>query len=101
MKIKIGIINNVNDINSNASNEKDKENKVSKRVFYLESNFLSFFMSWCKSLSQNTFNIKSYSDLKQYMNKYGINSIMRFFSLAIIDNEEITDIIKISLGHPS
>ena len=93
----MGITNNVNDRNSNASNEKDKENKISKRVFYLESNYLSFFMLWCKSLSQNTYNIKSYSDLKQNMNKYGINSILRFFSLAIIDNEEITDIIKISL----
>ena len=100
-KNNIGIINDPNGINSNASiekeKEKDKENKVSKRVFYLESNFLSFFMSWCKSLSQNAFNMKSYSDLKQYMNKYGINSVMRFFSLAIIDNEEIADIIKISL----
>ena len=92
-----GKTNNTSDINSNASIEKEKENKVTKRVFYLESNYLSFFMSWCKSLSQNAYNIKSYSDLKQYMNKYGINSIMRFFSLAIIDNEEITDIIKISL----
>jgi len=89
--------NNVNDINNNLLNEKEKDNKFSKRLFYIESNYLSFFMSWCKSLSQNAFNIKSYSDLKKYMKKYGINSILRFFSLAIIDNDEITDIIKISL----
>ena len=89
--------NNKNDIANNLLNEKEKDNSISIRPFYLESNYLSFFMSWCKSLSQNSFNIKSYSDLKKYMNKHGIMSNLRFFALVIIDNEEITDIIKISL----
>ena len=91
-------INKVNRYNIDNTNiEQEKPNKISKNIFYIESNYLSFFMSWCKSLSQNSFNIKTYSDLKQCMKKYGINSIMRFFSLVIIDNPEITDIIKISL----
>ena len=75
----------------NANNE-----TINKKIFYMKSNYLSFFMSWCKSLSQNSFNFKTYSDLKQNMNKYGMNNILRFFALIIIDNPEITDIIKIS-----
>ena len=83
------VLNGKKDINDNLNKENDK-------LFYLKSNYLSHFMSWCKSLSQNSFYIKTYSDLKHNMNKYGINSILRFFSLITIDNSDITDIIKIS-----
>ena len=102
MKIKYSLIKSnknyvFNEENSKIYDINEKDNKIDKNIFYLDSNFLSFFMTWCKSLSQNSFNIKSYSDLKRYMKKYGINSSLRFFSLVIIDNPEITDIIKISL----
>ena len=80
----------------NMNQENNNIEKQSKKLFYYHSNFISYFTSWCKTLSQNSFNIKSYSDLKQYMTKHGINSILKFFSLVIIDNQEITDIIKIS-----
>ena len=60
-------------INENIYNEKED---ISKKIFFISSNFLPYFMTWCKSLSQNSFNIKTYSDLKTIMNKYGINSIL-------------------------
>ena len=104
IKLKYSLIKSNDDIseqnmnmNNNGQNVKDINIVISNKIYYLQSNFLSYFMSWCKSLSQNAFNIKTYSDLKHYMNKYGINSILRFFSLVIIDNPDITDIIKISL----
>ena len=53
-------------------------------------------MSWCKCLSKNSYNIKTYSDLKTNMKKFGINSLLRFFALMVIDNNEINNIIKIS-----
>ena len=99
IKLKYSLIKSNKDIieQNITNNNKDINEYISKKIFYLKSNYLSIFMSWCKSLSQNAFNIKTYSDLKHYMKKYGINSILRFFSLVIIDNPEITDIIKISL----
>ena len=103
IKLKYSLIKSNSDYAS-MNNSKIKNNlyeaeinKEKEKLFFINSNFISFFMSWCKSLSQNSFNIKTYSDLKKNMNKYGINSILRFFSLIVIDNPEITDIIKISL----
>ena len=103
IKLKYSLIKSNKNYVSNDNNNTNKENinneneKISKNIYYIQSNYLSFFISWCKSLSQNSFNIKTYSDLKENMNKYGINSILRFFSLVIIDNPDITDIIKISI----
>ena len=98
IKLKYSLIksNKNYDLNENLNNKDKNFFEENDKIFYLKSNYLSFFMSWCKSLSQNSFNIKTYSDLKQNMNKYGINNILRFFALIIIDNPEITDIIKIS-----
>ena len=80
--------------------KKDKiknNNKNSNFMFYLNSNYISYFLSWCKALNKNSYNIKTYTDLKQTMKKFGIISDLKFFSLVNIDNDEITDIIKISL----
>ena len=86
------VLNGQNVTNENMNNN----NVIEKKIYFIESNYISFFMAWCKSLSKNSFNIKTYSDLKQNMKKYGINSILRFFALMVIDNVEINDIIKIS-----
>ena len=75
----------------------DKNAKKSKIPFYLKTNFASYFLSWCKSLNKNSYNIKTYSELKYHMKKFGINSQLKFFSLLNIDNDEIADIIKISI----
>ena len=81
----------------NATNENSENNNdIEKKIFFIESNYISFFTLWCQDLSKNSFNIKSYSDLKQNMKKYGINSLLRFFALMFIKNNEINDIIKIS-----
>ena len=81
----------------NVTNEEiNNNNDIEKKIYFIESNYISFFMSWCKSLSKNSFNIKTYSDLKRCMKKYGINSLLRFFALMVIDNEDINNIIKIS-----
>ena len=81
----------------NATNEDcNNNNDIEKKIYFLESNYISFFISWCKCISKNSFNIKTYSDLKQNMKKYGINSILRFFALMLIDNKDINNIIKIS-----
>ena len=95
IKLKYSLIkSNKNFVSiENKINQKDIKNE---KLFFFHSNYIPYFMSWCKTLSQNSFNIKTYSDLKQYMTKHGINSILKFFSLVIIDNPEITDIIKIS-----
>ena len=75
----------------------EKNNAVLNKLYYLGTNYISFFTSWCEMLNKNSFNIKFYSDLKQNMNKYGISSQMKFFALINISNPEIIDIIKISL----
>ena len=100
LKLKYSLIKSNNKFVSNEHNINEENiynDKISKNIYFYQSNYLSFFISWCKSLSQNSFNIKNYSDLKENMNKYGINSILRFFSLVIIDNPDISDIIKISI----
>ena len=68
-----------------------------KIPFYIESNYISYFLAWCGMLNKNSYNIKTYSELKYSMKKFGINSNLKFFALMNINNEEITDIIKISI----
>ena len=81
----------------NITNEEINYNNIlEKKIYFIESNYFSFFMSWCKCLSKNSYNIKTYSDLKTNMKKFGINSLLRFFALMVIDNKEINNIIKIS-----
>ena len=75
----------------------EKAQKKSKFLFYLQTNYMSYILSWCKYLSKNSYNIKTYSELKYSMKKFGINSNLKFFSLMNIENEEIKDIIKISI----
>ena len=48
-------------------------------------------------INDNNFNIKNYSNLKRNMTQYGIDSNLKFFALFIIKNQDIVDIIKISL----
>ena len=79
-------------------NHKYKNNSESiYKLFYLKSNYLSLFYSWCDMLNKNNLNIKTYLDLKYYMKKYSINTNLLFFTLIYIKNEEIIDIIKIHL----
>ena len=66
-------------------------------LFFLKSNYLTFFYSWCEMMNKNNFNIKTYYDLKYFMKKYSINTNLLFFSLIYIKNEDILDIIKIHL----
>ena len=81
----------------NATNEdSNNNNDIERKIYFIESNYISFLTSWCESLSKNGYNIKTYCDLKQNMRKYGINSIFRFFSLILIKNNDINNIIKIS-----
>ena len=89
------VLNGQNISNEEIKNIKNKK-KIEKNIYFLESNYISHFISWCNALSKNSFNIKTYSDLKTNMKKYGINSILRFFALMLINNNEIKDIIKIS-----
>ena len=74
-----------------------EEIKKYNYLFYLHTNYISYFLSWCKALNKNSYNIKTYSELKQSMKRFGIISQLKYFSLANIDNEDITDIIEISL----
>ena len=71
------------------------ENDSIYKLFYIKTNYLSFFNSWCEMLNKSNFNIKTYSDLKYFMKKYSINTNLLFFTLIYIKNEEILDIIKI------
>ena len=71
--------------------------KKNKLPFYIESNYISYFLSLCRMLNKNSYNIKTYFDLKYFMKKFGINSNLKFFALMNIENEEIRDIIKISI----
>ena len=77
--------------------KKIKNEKKNKLPFYFQTNYISYFLSWCKSLSKNSYNIKTYSELKYSMKRFGINSNLKFFSLFNIENDEIKDIIKISI----
>ena len=87
--------NNSNDVN--AINKNAQLNNILNKLFYISSNYISYFTSWCEMLNKNTFNIKTYPDLKENMNKYGISSQLKFFALININNQDILDIIKISL----
>ena len=75
----------------------EKNNTILNKLYFLSTNYISFFSSWCEMMNKNSFNIKNYSDLKENMNKFGISSQLKFFALININNPEILDIIKISL----
>ena len=79
----------------NKINYKNDDNNITS--YYLNNNYLSYFICWCKMINDNNFNIKNYSNLKQNMNQYGIDSNLIFFALFIMKNQDIVDIIKISI----
>ena len=95
IKLKYSLIKQFN-YNNNYKNNIGI-NSVLNKLYYLNTNYVSFFTAWCEMLNKNTYNIKNYSDLKENMNKYGISSQLKFFSLVNINNPDILDIIKISL----
>ena len=105
IKLKYSLIKqfNCNNTNTNTNafsinrNNGINVNSILNKLFYVNTNYISFFTAWCEMLNKNTYNIKSYSDLKESMNKYGISSQLKFFSLVNINNPDILDIIKISL----
>ena len=76
---------------------KDNKNELINDIFFLRTNYIDYFMTWCKLFNRNSFNIKRYGDLKYYMKKFGINQNLLFFALVKINNEEISDVIKIHL----
>ena len=97
IKLKYSLIKSFFNIENNKANKNRSLNIILNKLFYISTNYISFFNSWCEMLNKNSFNIKTYSDLKENMNKYGISSQLRFFALININNSEISDIIKISL----
>ena len=76
---------------------KDNQTEVIKNIYFLRTNYINYFLSWCDMFNKNSYNIKKYQDLKYFLKKYGINQNLLFFSLIKINNKEITDIIKIHL----
>ena len=76
---------------------KDNQTELINDIFFFRTNYIDYFMSWCDMFNRNSFNIKRYSDLKYYMKKFGINQNLLFFAMIKINNEEISDIIKIHL----
>ena len=74
---------------------KNNKSEVINNIFFLRTNYIDYFMSWCDMFNKNSFNVKRYSDLKYYLRKYGINHNLLFFAMFKIYNEEISDIIKI------
>ena len=76
---------------------KDNKTEVINNIFFLRTNYIDYFMSWCDMFNRNSFNIKNYLDLKYYMRKFGINQNLLIFALIKINNEEISDIIYIHL----
>ena len=76
---------------------KNNQTELINDLFFLRTNYIDYFMSWCDMFNKNSFNIKRYIDLKYYMRKFGINQNLLFFALLKINNEEISDIIKIHL----
>ena len=100
IKLKYSLIKQFNTFDNNSNNNTSICNNLSNllnKLYYLSTNYISYFNRWCEMINKNSFNIKSYSDLKENMNKYGISTHLKFFSLINISNKEITDIIKISL----
>ena len=79
------------------SKTQDKNNKNIPYMYCTQNNYISFFLSWCKMINNNNLNIKDNFSLKQSMKKYGIDNTLKFFALFILKNNEIIDIIKISL----
>ena len=93
IKLEYSLIKNIKNNKEIINNE----NHNNRYPFFIQTNYISYFLEWCKALNKNSYNIKTYSELKQSMKKFGISSHLKFFSLVNIDNDDITDIIKISL----
>ena len=75
-------------------NKKNYDKKESES-YYIKSNFISYFLKWCKMINYNT-DIKSYYGLKMNMKRYGIDTNLKHLILHNINNKDIIDIIKIS-----
>ena len=97
IKLKYSLIKQLIPIEKNTTNNKINLNNILNKLYFTSTNYISYFNSWCEMLNKNSYNIKTYSDLKENMNKYGISTHLKFFSLINIYNTDITDIIKISL----
>ena len=69
--------------------------KESSDLYYINSNYVSYFTNWCKMINNNN-HILSYYNLKKNMKRYGIASILKHLILYNIDNKDISDILKIS-----
>ena len=89
IKIDYSLIKSIKNKNNNS--------EVINDMFFLRTNYINYFMSWCEMFNKNSFNIKRYCDLKYFMKKFGINQNLLFFALLKINNGEIIDIIKIHL----
>ena len=88
---------NMSIIKINELEENKDEKEIITSMFFLYTNYVSYFLNFCKMMNKNSFNIKRYTDLKNLMKKFGINTNLRYFALFNIDNDEITDIIKVSI----
>ena len=92
IKLKYSLINNRF---YNFNNINKKYNKDSVELYYLNSNYISYFSTWCKMINNDT-HIISYYGLKKKMKQYGIDSNLRHLILLNIKNKNIIDIIKLS-----
>ena len=92
IKLKYSLINNRF---YNFNNINKKYNKDSVELYYLNSNYISYFSTWCKMINNDT-HIISYYGLKKKMKQYGVDSNLRHLILLNIKNKNIIDIIKLS-----
>ena len=74
---------------------KKKNDKESPDTYIKRTDYISYFMSWCKMINNNA-HIKSYYGLKRNMEKYGIDTNLKHLLLLNLNNKDIIDIIKIS-----
>lgn len=58
---------------------KDNQTEVIKNIYFLRTNYINYFLSWCDMFNKNSYNIKKYQDLKYFLKKYGINQNLLFF----------------------
>ena len=92
IKLKYSLIKSKNNFYNNENNKLIKD---SSDLYYLNSNYMSYFMNYCKMINNDN-HIISYNNLKQNMKRFGINTNLRHLVLLNIDNKEIIDIIKLS-----
>ena len=92
IKLKYSLINNRF---YNFNNINKKYTKETAESYYLNSNYISYFLSWCKMINNDT-HIISYYGLKKRMQQYGIDSNFKHLILLNINNKDIIDIIKLS-----